>query len=31
MQPQFGARPSKRVIQHKVENPIATGILQVDC
>jgi ATP-dependent Clp protease ATP-binding subunit ClpB len=26
--PQFGARPLKRVIQHKVENPIATGILQ---
>ena len=26
--PQFGARPLKRVIQHKIENPIATGILQ---
>jgi len=26
--PQFGARPLKRVIQNKVENPIATGILQ---
>ena len=26
--PQFGARPLKRVIQHKLENPIATGILQ---
>ncbi len=28
--PQFGARPLKRVIQHKLENPIATGILQGD-
>jgi len=28
--PQFGARPLKRVIQHHVENPIATGILQGD-
>jgi len=28
--PQFGARPLKRVIQHKIENPIATGILQGD-
>ncbi len=26
--PQFGARPLKRVIQHKLENPIALGILQ---
>ena len=26
--PQFGARPLKRVIQHKLENPIATSILQ---
>jgi len=26
--PQFGARPLKRVIQHKIENPIATGILR---
>ena len=25
--PQFGARPLKRVIQHRLENPIATGIL----
>ncbi|MDP7004604.1 MAG: ATP-dependent chaperone ClpB [Phycisphaerales bacterium] len=25
--PQFGARPLKRVIQHQLENPIATGIL----
>ncbi len=24
---QFGARPLKRVIQHRLENPIATGIL----
>ena len=24
----FGARPLKRVIQHKIENPIATGILR---
>ncbi len=28
--PQFGARPLKRVIQHKVENQIATSILQGD-
>ncbi len=28
--PQFGARPLKRVIQHRIENPIATGILQGD-
>ena len=25
--PQFGARPLKRVIQHRLENPIANGIL----
>jgi ATP-dependent Clp protease ATP-binding subunit ClpB len=25
--PQFGARPVKRVIQHRIENPIANGIL----
>jgi ATP-dependent Clp protease ATP-binding subunit ClpB len=25
--PQFGARPLKRVIQREVENPIARGIL----
>ncbi|MDP7008886.1 MAG: ATP-dependent chaperone ClpB [Phycisphaerales bacterium] len=25
--PQFGARPVKRVIQHRLENPIANGIL----
>ena len=25
--PQFGARPLKRVIQHRIENPIATAIL----
>jgi ATP-dependent Clp protease ATP-binding subunit ClpB len=25
--PQFGARPLKRVMQHSLENPIATGIL----
>ena len=25
--PQFGARPLKRVIQHRLENPIARGIL----
>nr|MBC8202115.1 AAA family ATPase [Planctomycetota bacterium] len=25
--PQFGARPLKRVIQRRLENPIATGIL----
>ena len=25
--PQFGARPLKRVIQHRLENPIATRIL----
>lgn len=25
--PHFGARPLKRVIQHQIENPIATGIL----
>ncbi len=28
--PQFGARPLKRVIQHKLENAIALGILQGD-
>jgi ATP-dependent Clp protease ATP-binding subunit ClpB len=28
--PQFGARPLKRVIQHALENPIATGILRGD-
>ena len=28
--PQFGARPLKRVIQHQVENPIATSILRDD-
>jgi ATP-dependent Clp protease ATP-binding subunit ClpB len=27
---QYGARPLKRVIQHKIENPIATSILQGD-
>jgi ATP-dependent Clp protease ATP-binding subunit ClpB len=25
--PQFGARPLKRVVQHRLENPIAAGIL----
>ncbi len=25
--PQFGARPLKRVIQRRIENPIATGVL----
>jgi ATP-dependent Clp protease ATP-binding subunit ClpB len=25
--PQFGARPLKRVVQHRIENPIASGIL----
>ncbi|MCH8150833.1 MAG: ATP-dependent chaperone ClpB [Planctomycetes bacterium] len=28
--PQFGARPLKRVIQHRLENPIATRILAED-
>jgi ATP-dependent Clp protease ATP-binding subunit ClpB len=28
--PQFGARPLKRVVQQKLENPIALGILQGD-
>lgn len=28
--PQFGARPLKRVIQHRIENPIATSILSGD-
>jgi len=28
--PQFGARPVKRVIQHRLENPIANGILSGD-
>ena len=28
--PQFGARPLKRVIQHRLENPIATRILAGD-
>jgi ATP-dependent Clp protease ATP-binding subunit ClpB len=29
--PQFGARPLKRVIQQRIENPLATHILTGDC
>lgn len=28
--PRFGARPLKRVIQHKIENPLATELLRID-
>jgi ATP-dependent Clp protease ATP-binding subunit ClpA len=26
--PEFGARPLKRVIQHRLENPIAVAVLE---
>jgi ATP-dependent Clp protease ATP-binding subunit ClpB len=29
--PQFGARPLKRVIQQRLENPLAERILRGDC